>query len=365
MEKKQAKDIISTDKSSSTNSIYKKNFFSNQSAILKKILVTGGTGFLGSYILAELISKNYTVRAIRRSSKLPEWIDPAILNRVEWVEGDVLDVVSLEDALEGMDAVIHSAAMVSFLKKERKAMYHCNEEGTANVVNIALEKNVTRLVHISSVAALGRTAHGGEVTEDKKWEESKVNTHYAISKFKAELQVWRGISEGLDAVILNPSTILGYGDWHSSSCAIFKQVYDGFGWYTDGINGFVDVKDVAKAAVLLMESGISSERYIVNGDTWSFKKLQDTISAAFGKKGPQRKATPFLMGIAWRMEKIKSLFSGKRPLLTRESARVAQSQTLFSNEKIIKALNGFSFTPLEQTINDACIKYKKQAPQNH
>ena len=196
------------------------------------VLVTGGTGFLGSYIIKQLVEKGYNVRALRRSNKLPFWIAKEILEKVEWVEGDVLDVIALENAMNGVDTIIHSAAIVSFATKDRKEMYHVNVEGTANVVNIALEKNVRRLVHISSVAALGRTANGGHVNEEKKWEESKVNTHYAKSKFKAELQVWRGISEGLEAVILNPSTILGYGDWHSSSCAIFKSVHDGFNWYT-------------------------------------------------------------------------------------------------------------------------------------
>jgi nucleoside-diphosphate-sugar epimerase len=213
---------------------------------------------------------------------------------------------------------------------------------------------------------LGRTAGGGHVNEEKKWEESKVNTHYAISKFKAELHVWRGMSEarpddpfgrGLEAVIVNPGTILGYGDWHNSSCAIFKQVHDGFKWYTSGINGFVNVEDVAKAAILLMESNISEQRFIVNGDNWTFKQLQETIADGFGKKRPSKLANPFLLGIAWRMEKIKSLFTGKKPVLTKESARVAQSQTYFENDKLLKALPGFSFTPLEETIKKACEKY--------
>lgn len=321
------------------------------------ILVTGGTGFLGSYIIKQLVEKNYRVRAIRRNSKLPSWISKEVLDKVEWVEGDVLDVVALQDAMEEVDTVIHSAAIVSFIKKDRELMYHTNVEGTANVVNMALEKNVRRLIYISSVAALGRTANGGHVNEEKKWEDSKVNTHYAKSKFKAELHVWRGISEGLDAVILNPSTILGFGDWHSGSCAIFKQVYDGFNWYTPGINGFVDVEDVAKATVLLMETTISEQRYIVNGDTWPFKKLQDTIADNFSKKRPDKKATPFILKLAWRVEKIKSTFTGKRPLLTRESARVAQSQTFFENDKILKTLPGFSFTPVEETIKKACKKY--------
>src|SRR3569832_927903 len=177
------------------------------------VLVTGGTGFLGSYILQHLIDNGYPVRAIRRSAKPLPWIPAAILDQVEWVDGDVLDVVALEEAKERVDTIIHSAAIVSFVKKDRREMYKVNVDGTANVVNMALEKNVRRLVYISSVAALGRTAGGGHVNEEKKWEEIKFNTNYAISKYKAELQVWRGISEGLEAVILNPSTILGFGDW--------------------------------------------------------------------------------------------------------------------------------------------------------
>lgn len=326
----------------------------------KKILVTGGTGFLGSYIIKHLVEKGYNVRAIRRSAKVPFWIPAAIFDKVEWVEGEVLDIVALEDAMEGIDTVIHSAALVSFTKKERKEMYKVNVDGTANMVNVALEKNIRRFIHISSVAALGRTANGGSVNEEKKWEESNVNTHYAISKFKAELQTWRGLNEGLNGVILNPSTILGYGDWYNSSSAIFKNIYNGFKWYTAGINGFVDVEDVAKATILLMESDITEQRYIINGDSWSFKKLQDTISDGFNKKRPTKIATPFLMGIAWRVEKIKAFFTGKKPMLTRESARVAQSQTMFENDKLLKALPGFTFTPLEKTIKKACEKYLAQ-----
>ncbi|MEO6612680.1 MAG: NAD-dependent epimerase/dehydratase family protein [Chitinophagaceae bacterium] len=321
------------------------------------VLVTGGSGFLGSYIIRQLVEKGHTVRAIRRSPVIPFWISPEILDKVEWVEGDVLDVVSLEDAMDGIDSVIHSAAVVSFVKKDRRNMYQVNVEGTANVVNIALEKKVRRLIHISSVAALGRTTGGGHVNEEKKWEESKANTHYGKSKYKAELHVWRGISEGLEAVILNPSTILGYGDWNSSSSAIFKNIYKEIKWYSTGVNGFVDVEDVAKTAVLFLDNMITEERYIVNGDTWSFKQLQDAIADGFGKKRPGKLASPFLMEMAWRIERLKSIFTGKKPLLTKESARVAKSKTWFENDKILEALPGFSFTPLEDTIQKACKRY--------
>jgi nucleoside-diphosphate-sugar epimerase len=325
--------------------------------LAEKIFITGGTGFLGAYIIRELVNKGYYVRALRRSDRVPGYISREILNRVEWVEGDVLDVVSLEDGMKGMDTVIHAAAIVSFQKKHRTDMYKVNVEGTANVVNIAIENNIQRFVHISSIAALGRKSDGGHVNEEKKWEESKVNTHYAKSKYKAELEVWRGMSEGLNSIILNPSTILGYGDWQSGSSAIFRNVYNEFKWFSPGVNGFVDVEDVAKAVIILMESGISEERYIINGDNWPFKKLVDTMADCFEKRKASKQTTPFVINLAWRLEKLKSIFTGHSPLLTRESAKVAHSKTYFENAKFLRAFPQFSFTPLENTIQSACDKY--------
>jgi dihydroflavonol-4-reductase len=323
-----------------------------------RILITGGTGFIGSYIIKELVEKGYMVRALRRStSKLPFYIPREIFNKVEWIEGDVLDVVSLNDAMEGVGQVIHSAAIISFLRRDRKEMYKINIEGTTNVVNIALEKNVKRLVHISSVAAVGRTPAGGHVNEEKKWEDNKSNTQYAITKHKSELQVWRAIAEGLNAVILNPSTVIGYGDWNTSSCRIFKTVYDEFAWYPTGVNGFVDVEDVARAAILLMESDINEQRFIINGDNWPFQQLFNTIADHFEKKRPYKEATPFMGEIAWRMERLKSFLTRKKPLLTKETAAVSYTKTYFDNQKILKALPGFSFTPLEESIQKSCKKY--------
>lgn len=324
------------------------------------ILVTGGTGFLGAYIIKHLVEKGYAVRAIRRHNRLPSFIHKEIFNKVEWMDGDILDIISLQDAMEGVDTVIHAAAIVSFSKRDQKRMYQVNVVGTANVVNMALEKNVKRFVHISSIAAIGRKGDGGHVNEEKKWEESKVNTHYAKSKYKSELEVWRGMGEGLNAVILNPSTILGYGDWNHGSSAIFKNVYKEFKWYTSGLNGFVDVNDVAAATIILMESDISEERFIINGDHWHFRKLMDTMAENFKKKKPAREASPFLLSIAWRIEKAKSFLTGKKPLLTKESAKVAVSKTYFENEKFLRAFPNFSFTPLDETVQKACAAYLAQ-----
>ena len=321
------------------------------------VLVTGGTGFLGAYIIQNLVQKNIPVRALRRSAALPFFIPRNLLDRVEWVDGDVLDVMALEEAMAGVSSVIHSAAVVSFSKDKRRQMYSVNVDGTENVVNMALEAGVQRLAHVSSVAALGRTGNSETVSEKKKWEENSRNTHYAITKYQSEMHVWRAFGEGLEGVIINPSTILGYGNWHTSSCAIFKNAYNEFPWYTEGVNGFVGVEDVAEAAVQLLQSGINEKKFIVNAENWSFRRLFDTIADGFGKKRPHREATPALGSLAWRMEGLKSLVSGKAPLLTRETAKVAQSKTLFDNSALLEALPGFRYTPLDSVIRISCEKY--------
>jgi dihydroflavonol-4-reductase len=324
------------------------------------VLVTGGTGFLGSYIIKTLVENNIPVRAIKRSSsQMPFHIPEAILQKVEWVEGDVTDIQSLADAMTGIDAVIHSAAIVSFHKKDKERMSAVNIDGAANAVNAALEKKIRRFIHISSVAALGRSKKAMRVNEERKWEESSNNTHYAITKHHGEMEVWRGFAEGLEGVILNPSTILGFGDWNQSSCAIFKNGYKAFPWYTDGVNGFVGVENVAQAAVLLLQSRLTEKRFIVNAENWSFKKLFQCIAEGFGKRGPYRKASPLLGGVVWRIEKIRSVFADGKPLLTKESARIAHSKTEFDNAALLEALPGFSFTPLENVIRNSCEKYKR------
>jgi nucleoside-diphosphate-sugar epimerase len=327
------------------------------------ILVTGGTGFLGAYIIKNLVERGLSVRAIRRSSSLPFFIPEHIWQKVEWIEGDVLDVVSLDEAMKGVEGVIHSAAFVSFSARDHERMLQVNVEGTANVLNAAIENNIRRFVHISSVAAIGRTPKSEHVTEERKWEENSSNTHYAITKHRAELEVWRAFAEGLEGVILNPSTILGYGNWHGSSCAIFRNSYKEFPWYTEGINGFVGVEDVAEAAVQLLLSRITEKRFIANAENWSFHQLFNTIAEGFGKRKPHRKATPFLGELAWRLEKFRYLFTDGKPLLTRESARVAHSRTQFDNTALLKVLPDFTFTPLDTVIKKSCAQYLEAMKQ--
>jgi nucleoside-diphosphate-sugar epimerase len=323
------------------------------------VLVTGGAGFVGAYVVRDLIRHGYVVKALRRKAVIPFYIDADILRQVNWIDCDILDIFALEEAMKNTDAVIHTAAKVSFHEKDRHELFATNVEGTANVVNMALEHNVKRFIHVSSVASLGKRNNGSVVNEDSKWQENKLNTNYAVSKYYGEMEVWRGIAEGLNAVIVNPSTILGYGDWNSSSNALFKNAYNGFPWYTNGVNGFVDIEDVSNAIVKLLATNIRSERFILNGDNWSYRKLLNTIADSFGKRRPYRKATPLLSSLAWRLEKIRSFLTGKKVLLTKETAKVAQANTNFDNHKILNALPGFSFTNLEQTIKKACGRYAK------
>lgn len=323
------------------------------------VLVTGGTGFVGAYVIRDLVSEGYKVKALRRKPVVPFYIHPDILQKVDWIDCDILDTSGLWDAMQNTDAVVHAAAKVSFHNRDRHELFSTNVEGTCNVVNAALENNIKRFVHVSSVASLGKRVDGTVVNEESKWQESKLNTNYAVSKYYGEMEVWRGIAEGLNAVIVNPSTILGYGDWNASSNALFKNAFKGFPWYTNGINGFVDIEDVSGAIVKLLATNIRSERFILNGDNWSYRKLLDTIADSFGKRRPYRHATPLLSSLAWRFEKFKSFFTGNKVLITRETAKVAQSNTNFDNNKILGAIPGFTFTNLEHTIKKACVQYSK------
>lgn len=322
----------------------------------EKILVTGGTGLLGSYLLRALLLENKEVMALYRN-QYPLLLSPEEINRINWVKGDVLDVSALLDAMSGISQVYHCAGMVSFNPARVNDMMKINVEGTANVVNIALERGVQKLVHVSSVSALGRKRNHVTVNETVKWDEEANLSAYGNSKYQAEMEVWRGISEGLDAVIVNPTIILGFSDWHKGSSAMFKNAYREFPWYTEGTSGFVDAMDVALIMIQLMESEISAERFILSAENRSYKDIFSSMAMTFGKKPPHRKATPFLSGLVWRMEKIKNLFSSSDPLLTRETAETAQTHVAFDNSKILNSLPGFHFRSIDETIARYCREY--------
>ena len=219
----------------------------------EKILVTGATGLLGSHLTRLLVKNGRSVRAIRRPTSRMDLVRN-IENQVEWMEADVTDLLSLEPVFEGVSHVFHAAAMVSFDPRDREKMTRVNVEGTANVVNLCLDSGVKKLVHVSSVAAIGRVAGKKEVVETNRWERSPANSHYAITKFQAEAEAWRGLAEGLDVAIVNPSIIVGAGFWDEGSIRFFQQIDRGLRFCPPGGSGFVDVRDVARFMVNLMDS---------------------------------------------------------------------------------------------------------------
>lgn len=322
------------------------------------ILVTGGTGFLGSHLIRALVAAGKPVRALYRQQPSPRLQD--ISDKIEWVPGDILDIFTLEDALVGVTQVYHCAAIVSFQAADKDRLLKINVEGTANVVNMALDAGVEKLLYVSSVAAIGRARENAAVNEACEWEDSKNNSRYSISKFQGEMEVWRGIAEGLDAVIVNPSIILGSGFWDDGSGVLLKNAWKEFPYYTGGVNGFVDVEDVVHAMIQLMDSDIHAERFILSADNWDYQRLFTTMANALGKKPPHIAAKPWMAEVVWRLEKVKGMITGKRPLVTKETARTAQMKVYYENNKVINALPGFKFRPLEDTIQRIAAAFLKE-----
>jgi len=320
------------------------------------ILVTGGAGLLGHELIGQLLSEGKTVRAIYNRKPLTGFENTGL----QLVQCDILDVVALEEAMTGMDEVYHCAGIVSFDPKRRREMFKVNIEGTANVVNAALDAGVRKMVHVSSVSALGRIREDGEVNETMNWTEETSNSAYGQSKYLSELEVWRGISEGLNAVIVNPVIILGAGDWNDSSSRLFRSAYDEFPWYTEGISGFVDVRDVAAAMIALMGSEISAARFILSAENRSYRSVFNEMARSFGKKLPYKKVTPFIASLVYRWEALKSRFTGKEPLVTKETALTALAKVNFNNSKLKMALPGFSYHPLDETIRHTCAALQQK-----
>ena len=331
------------------------------------ILLTGATGLLGSHIAYELLQQGKKIRALKRkdsNSVLTEKIFSfytnehiELLNAIEWVEGDVLDLGSLEDAMVGITHVYHCAAMVSFLPKERDKMMQVNIEGTANVVNAAMHAGVKKLCHISSIAALGSTIDESLITEGTWWKNNPSNSYYAISKYGAEREVWRAAEEGLNVVIVNPSFIIGPGDTSKSSSEAFGILRKGASWYTNGVNGYVDVRDVAHAAIKLIESDVLNQRFILNAANLSYRSFFDKVLVQLNKPKTKREAGKFLLALAWRIEKLLAEIAGRNPIITKEKVGYALQISQYDGSKIQKTIN-FNYRNIDTSIMEICKFYK-------
>jgi nucleoside-diphosphate-sugar epimerase len=320
------------------------------------ILITGGTGLVGTHLIKELFSRGIKPRALYRTH-IPE----VVKDKADWIVGDILDVVGLEEALHGIQQVYHVAGFVSFSPKHQAAMHKINIEGTANVVNACLDAGVYKLVHVSSVAALGRLRADAPIDESKQWTEETSNSEYGRTKYLGELEVWRGISEGLQAAIVNPTIVIGeHGDWTKGSMNIFRNIHKGFKWFTTGSTGFVDADDVAKAMITIMESDVTAQRYVISGDNVTYQNLFNMAADAFGVKRPATRVTPLISAIVWRFEKIKSFITGADPLITKESANTGMAVVTFNNKKFLEAFPNFRYTPISVSVKRICASLKTQ-----
>lgn len=336
------------------------------------ILVTGGTGFLGAHLLYKLCQKHDEIIALRRSKAS---LDKArhlfssnengdrLFNKIRWIEGDLLDILSLTDAVKGIDSIYHCAAVVSFDKGRRHELLQTNIKGTANLMNVALQNGIKKLVHVSTVATLNRSETDEIIDESCFWKPSPKHSGYSTSKYEAEKEVWRAIEEGLDAVILNPSIILGAWDWKSGTSGMFTEINNGLMFYPSGSNGFIDVEDVANAMIMAMESDVKNERFILNSENLKFKQLLDFIAHSIGKKAPSVRLRKSGLEIAWRTDVIRSIITGTGPVLTREMAIASYNDVKYSSDKF-KSRFRYDFKPVKESIEQTAIKFLKDRNNN-
>lgn len=310
----------------------------------------------GARLLFDLVSAGHQVRAIKRNEPAVDIFGfytrdtPSLRKQVEWIKADLLDRFSMEDACRDVKTVFHCAALVSFDPACRVLMEKTNIRGTADLVNICLEQgSVNFFAHVSSVAALGRMAGDDLLNEDSHWDPSLSPSNYAISKYGAEREIWRGMAEGLNAVIVNPSIILGPGDWTKGSPALFSKVIKGFPFYTRGVSGFVDVRDVSAALLHLWKQEITGQRFILNGENLSFEDLFRKIASANGSKAPAIPVAPWMTGFIWPLDRLRSILTGTPPFITRETARSSRKKFLYSAEKIRRT--GFDFHTIDDCIH--------------
>lgn len=317
------------------------------------ILVTGATGFLGSELAKQLVDSGKSIRCTKRATSVLPQLLASYINKIEWVDADLMDVFALEEALTGISQVYHCAAFVSLKQADKVPMIRTNVTGTANLVNLCTVLGI-RLVHVSSIAAVGQAKPGELINEEHHLDSTDENDGYALSKLESEMEVWRGVAEGLDAVIVNPSLIIGANAGTAGSGQLFETVRKGLKFYTNGSAGLVDVEDVAKCMISLMESSSSSgERYIISAENRDYHRLTAEIATGFGKKAPTKLAKPWMMELAWRGAAVLAALTGNTPKLDKIAAKSASLTRNFDNTKIKKA-TAIGFKPISKSIEEIC-----------
>ncbi len=334
------------------------------------ILITGGTGLVGSHLLYKLVSENEHVRAIYRRSHTLERVKhvfsyynenhKSLYDKIEWVEADLNDVPSLELAFKDVDYVYHCAAFVSFEPNKYHQLRNININGTANIVNLSVSNNIKKLCYVSSIAAIGHEANPNQlITEETEWNPEEDNSVYAITKYGAEMEVWRGTQEGVPTVIVNPGIILGPGYWKGGSSGnLFRLIQKGLKYYSSGTSGYVDVWDVCDIMLKLMKSDIINERYIIISENLSFNEFQKKVAQTLSVKPAKKEASPFILEIGWRLDWLTSKLFGKRRRLSKQMAKSVRTKTIYDNSKIKDALQ-IEFNRIDDSINKVSKYYLK------
>ena len=335
------------------------------------ILVTGATGFVGTHLLIKLIAEKYPIRALYRTEDKKEYtknvflqcVTPqhhAALETIDWVQADLTDIPSLISAFKGITTVYHCAAMISFNPTHFKKLRKTNIEGTANIVNLSLIHNVQKLCYVSSIATLSLPVSQDSINETTEWNPEISDSVYAITKYGAEMEVWRGTQEGLDAVIVNPGIIIGRGFFNSGSGYLFKKIDKGMKYYTTGTTGYIAIDDVTEIMYRLMNSKTKNERFILVSENLSFKGVFTLIANALNKPIPKKKITPFLMKTAYYIQSISHFFLRTQQHIFKSSIKSAFSNSFYENDKIKKELN-YTFIPIKKAIETTAsffIKHK-------
>ncbi|WP_372754354.1 NAD-dependent epimerase/dehydratase family protein [Mariniflexile sp.] len=333
------------------------------------ILVTGGTGLVGSHLLYKLAKNKERVRAIYRSEHKLDLVKQvfatytenyeSLFNTIEWIQADILDIPSLTEAFKNISHVYHCAAFVSFEPNKYHFLRKTNIEGTANIVNFCISENIKKLCYVSSIATLGKPITNKQITEKTAWNPEDDNNVYAITKYGAEMEVWRGTQEGVNAVIVNPGVILGAGIWQYGSGSLFKKAHKGFKYYTSGTIGLIDVADVTAIMITLMNSDITNENFVLVAENWTYKQFLQTLAQSVNTKKPKKLASPMLLSFAWRLDWLVHKLTGKRRQLTKNLTSSLKSETYYSSNKLKVTLN-FDFKSVEKTIYEVGALYQKQ-----
>ena len=332
------------------------------------ILVTGGTGLVGAHLLYKLVSNNETVRAIYRTEHKLDNVKnvfstytenyESLFKSIEWIQADILNIPLLSIAFAEIKHVYHCAAFVSFEPDKYQLLRRTNIEGTANIVNLCISNNIEKLCYVSSIATIGSSLNNKTLTEKTEWNPEDDNSVYAITKYGAEMEVWRATQEGLDVVIVNPGVILGAGIWRYGSGNLFKKAHKGLKYFASGTVGLVDVKDVVSIMIALLKSDIKNERFILVSENWTYKRFLQTMANSVNGKSPKKEAPIWLLQLAWRLDWLTHKITGKRRQLTKQLVTSLTSETNYSNAKIKTALN-IEFKPVEESITTVGRLYLK------